>query len=51
MVVADALSCKPKVENLSFTKIKSSLFDSVCGKYEQDPTSKTQLTKMCGTCY
>ena len=39
-VVADALSRMPEVETLSFTKIKSTLLDSLRGQYEHDQSYK-----------
>ena len=39
-MVADDLSHMPEVESLSFTEIKSSLLDSLCGQYEHDQSFK-----------
>ena len=39
-MVADALSYMPEVESLSFTKIKSSLLNSLRGQYEHDQLYK-----------
>ena len=35
-VVADALSCMPKVDDLSFTKLRSDLLASFCKKCEHE---------------
>ena len=39
-VVTDALSRMLEVESLSFTEIKSSLLDNLCGEYEHDQKYK-----------